>query len=454
MKKSFPENLMNLFLRLVFFGYAAAFAAWWYVSPKGFPYEHPRFWANTIIPVIITLASLICWIGVFRSYHTLLSILMPSYPAATLAFIIAGMVLYRVSMRIVFLIPLLCWLAILIGLTVFIIKRHPVNKHLLTLTVFLTALSALMGAVLPWSQQSRQASTKPLNIEKTLTSDLYLNTTQSYFQLSGMVSVLPQKAEIIIDNLNTELYLWPLLTFYSRSPDRCWTLMAPRQERIRPKRLYQGMRRTENGLYLQYQDMGKNTLDIVSKDHDRIVELDAVCELPHPVYSHLNSFTRLTLKGKEKIFVSFSPCPDKRIEVTTFDYPFGRPARLAYLDASGMFRVVKAGNAEKGPFTTLAEGPLHEEQTLELTLYDGEAPVYRILFEDWARQSSTQLSPSAGWGLPQNAIEFSLDDEDPTLATFYITLASTSVGRGFDSVGHREGIYRNRMKIEVVDTSK
>jgi hypothetical protein len=34
-------------------------------------------------------------------------------------------------------------------------------------------------------------------------------------------------------------------------------------------------------------------------------------------------------------------------------------------------------------------------------------------------------------------------------ATLFITLASTSVGRGFDSVGHTPGTYRNRMRIQT-----
>lgn len=380
----------------------------------------------------------------------ILSILMPSYPAATLAFIASGMAFYPVSLRAVFLIPLLCWLAILIMLTVFIVKRHPIKKQRWIPTVLLAGLSVLLGTVLPWSQQSRPASTRPLNPEKPPNPGLVLNPTQSFFQLSGRISVLPQYAQVMIEDWNTRLEVSPLLTFYSRSPDRCWILLAPRHERIRPRRLYQGMRRTPNGLYLEYSDIGKNSLEITSSDNHPYIELDALSEIPYPVYSHLNTFTEFAVTGKEKLFVSFSPCPDKRIEITAFDYPFGRPARLAYLDSSGMFHVVQAKSAEKGPFITLAEGPLNEDFPLAITLYDGNDPVYRLIFEDWASQCSRQLSPTAGWGLPENAIEFSLDGENQTQATFHVTLASTSVGRGFDSVGHRDGVYRNRLKIEFL----
>ena len=453
-KKSFFEHLMNVVLCVLFFGYAAAFTAWWYVSPKGFPLVHPRFWSNSVIPIIIFLASLICWIEVFRSHRSLLSVLMPSYPIATLSFIVAGMILYPVSMRPIFLIPLLCWLAVLVVLTFFIIKRDPIKKQLWIPTVLLAGFSILMGATLPWSQQSWEPSTKPLNQEKSLHSDLPLNPTQSPFQLSNQVTVFPRYAEVMVYGLKTQLNISPLLTFHSLSPDRCWILLSPRKKRIGPKRLFQGMRRTKDGLYLEYSDAGNSTLEVTPSDDKRSVEFNVSCEVPSPIYSHLNTFTEFSVKGKEKIYVSFSPCPDKRIEVTAFDYPFGRPSRSAYLDESGMFRVVQAKSAEKGPFTILAEGELSEEQPLELTLYDGDKPIYRIIFEDWALQCSKQLSPTAGWGLTENAIEFSLDGESQSNATFYITLASTSMGRGFDSVGHKAGIYRNRIKVEIIDNSE
>ena len=63
---------------------------------------------------------------------------------------------------------------------------------------------------------------------------------------------------------------------------------------------------------------------------------------------------------------------------------------------------------------------------------------------------ATQLSPTAGWGVPVNAIEFSLSpyDHSPTgPASIFITLAATSVGRGWDCVGHSAGAYRNRITI-------
>ena len=107
-KKTLSQHLMNAVLRFLFLGYATAFAAWWYISPKGFPWNHLRFWSNNVIPIIIVCGSLVCFVGMFRKKRDLVAILIPSYPVATLAFIVTGRILYPISMRIVFLVFLLC----------------------------------------------------------------------------------------------------------------------------------------------------------------------------------------------------------------------------------------------------------------------------------------------------------------------------------------------------------
>jgi hypothetical protein len=110
---------------------------------------------------------------------------------------------------------------------------------------------------------------------------------------------------------------------------------------------------------------------------------------------------------------------------------------------------VQASDAEKGPFASLATGRLAPADTLAITLYDEQTPIARITFDDFAAQASTELSPTAGWNVPQNAVQFSLGGDQPgSVAHIFITLAGTGVGRGFDSVGHAPGVYRNRMRVE------
>ena len=178
--------------------------------------------------------------------------------------------------------------------------------------------------------------------------------------------------------------------------------------------------------------------------------IESFTQLEEPVFSHLNSFCELSISGHRRLSLSFSPCPDVRVEIEPADYPVGRPARFAYLDAAGIFHVVEASSGEKGPFRNLGSGPLHRTDELSMMLYDEPNLAGTIAFADWAYQASTELSPTAGWGVSMNAIEFRRADEAPgSLVTIWLTLAGTSVGRGWDSVGHDVGTYRNRIRFKA-----
>jgi hypothetical protein len=189
---------------------------------------------------------------------------------------------------------------------------------------------------------------------------------------------------------------------------------------------------------------------IPSLDAPGRAEFTAFSRLDEDTYSHLNSFCVLTIRGGHQTALAFSPCPDDRIDVFPFDYPAGRPARFAYWDAEQQFHVVEARSGEKGPFRTLAAGHLERGEPLTLFIYDEAAMVAKVALDDWSAQASTDLSPTAGWRVPMNAIEFfRLGEQESDPVAIYVTLAGTSVGRGWDTVGHRAGTYRNRITIEL-----
>jgi len=215
-----------------------------------------------------------------------------------------------------------------------------------------------------------------------------------------------------------------------------------------PLRYLTGLSRNAVSVTLDYEDDGRSRLQVSAADNEKNVRIEALSHLPYAVYSHLNSFCRLRIFGSGSLALSFSPCPDV-VEIKPSDYPAGRPARLAYLDVEDVFRVVEAHSGEKGPFRILTEGVLRANDPLRITVHMDGQSACRITLRDWARQASRQLSPTAGWGLPENAIEFSLYSGGASSeAGIFVTLAGTSVGRGWDSVGHAAGTYRNAMTIE------
>lgn len=208
------------------------------------------------------------------------------------------------------------------------------------------------------------------------------------------------------------------------------------------------------GVDMAYKDLGRSWLSVRDSPDAGSITLDAISQLDEPVFSHLNQWCQFQLAGHRDLEVIFSTSPEQNIAVTHFDYPIGDPSRFAYFDG-GALKVCEAASGEKGPFKTLAEGKIARGNPLTMTLVDQGVKILRVTMLDWTAQASTALSPTAGWGVCENAIEFSRDTTDKSsTALFFVSLAGTSVGRGWDSVGHVAGTYRNRMKIEWVDAEE
>jgi hypothetical protein len=158
-------------------------------------------------------------------------------------------------------------------------------------------------------------------------------------------------------------------------------------------------------------------------------------------------YADVTLRGHTKVHVSFSAIAGKWFDLP----PPGQPARFAYLDDAARFHVVEAKKQRIGPFTELAVGALKRGEPLVVTFADGDDPLFRVELTDWSAQASTQLSPTAGWGVPVNSIELTRvgdTDNAPVAVTF--TLASSNMGRGSQSVGLAPGVYRDRITVTPI----
>jgi hypothetical protein len=204
--------------------------------------------------------------------------------------------------------------------------------------------------------------------------------------------------------------------------------------------------KTPSGFRAFYRDDGESTL-IANRDKSGSLDVDALTSLPSPVYSHLNTWTAIHLSFEASL--AFSPTGPTRFPIEPADYPKGRPTQFAYLADDLAFHVVRAADAEKGPFAELGKGRLARDQSLTLEIHprDESDKGCRLVFKDWSAQVSTEESPTAGWGVPQNSVQFFSRDGE---ALIVLALAETGPGRGFDSVGHSAGTYRNRVRVEVI----
>ena len=441
----------RLFWLLVLACHTVGASAWWWLMPGGFSPSHPRFWSNRVAPIAV-LAVVATAVSVARRRRfDLLRLTLVMFPMAWAAAAFAARVVFPITFGRLFILPLLG--AALMGAAAFLtFRRHGAAPHRPMLAV--AAVAALAGAALPLTQRTPAPDTRPLNLPMP---EVVAGPGSVGRMLAAIphsrLRVHPGDGSVTVKAGTLNLSIHPVLRFLSRSPDGCWTILAPPRIRDEPNLVLGSVLGEGDRLALHYRADYKAILRVDPGPEGRPIRLEAMAYLPQPVFSHLNSFCDLEVAGHRSLSLSFSPCPETLIEVRAADYPTGRPLRLAYRDAWGGFHVVEATSGEKGPFPELARGRLARSEPLAIVLHDKGVAQAKVVLEDWSAQAGTDPSPTAGWGLPVNAIEFSLDGERPgSPAGIYITLAGTSVGRGWDSVGHAAGMYRNRMRIEILGT--
>ncbi len=466
-----PIGWARAFLwRLVVYLHLTPTIFWWWLMPGGFPANHARFWINSVFPFVVIAVCLACLWAERRGNATLRMATAITIPAFWLAATLTAGILFPVSAR-RFLPPALICVAVICVIFWVSFRRLNLSWKVTAIAV-VPAIASAIGFV--WAQRGGEPDTAPVNVampqfEHNVDSRLM----QIPVRLADHITVQTASGHVVIrhetlrgttddktdlpnrtkhSGRSYSIDIEPLLTFESRSPDRFWTILAPKQYRDGPLRQLKSLRQDDGDLLALYENDTRSVLHVSASANGDGTTIDAMTQLDKPIYSHLNSFVAFTVSGCLKPALGFSPCQGLRVDVEPSDYPFGRPLRLAYFDGSDIFHVAQAKSGEKGPFAEFGSGSLPRGAPLILTLFDDGQPVCQITLDDWSSQAGHGLSPTAGWGLPMNAIEFSQLGDDSGIGpiAIWVTLAGTSVGRGWDSVGHAAGTYRNRIQIEWI----
>lgn len=432
-------------LVLAFHAVAGLGALW--LLPGGFPFDHPRFWSNRVAPVLILGDVILAFFAARRHRFDLLGLVLLSFPFVWAAGALSLWFLFPITFRYVSAAPLIG--AGIMAIVWVLTFRTQTMSAISTGRIWAVSVASIaFGAALPLTQRAPEPDTQPTSLvmpERSIERNTQIMTGG---KLDPHLWISPGDGSVTVSAGKLRVVVKSLLTFISRSPDGCATILAPPELREGPNLFLRATDQENHRLTLWYQADYEAMLSVTPAVGEEPIVVESFTELEEPIYSHLNSFCDLEVSGHKQLGLSFSPCPETIVDVLPTDYPSGRPLRLAYLDAHDRFRVVEATSGEKGPFRTLASGTLSRQSPLGITLHDQGKPMATFVLEDWSAQSGTQLSPTAGWGVPVNAIEFSLGGDAPTSpAGIYITLAGTSVGRGWDSVGHTEGTYRNRITV-------
>lgn len=433
--------------QLIFAWHALAAVAWWWLMPGGFPWENVRTWSNGVVPWFVVAGAAAGFRGLVQRRDSPTSALIAAVPILWTTVVITASILYPVSARI-FALPGFGIAVVLAAAWWFL---SPMNAHIPRTQCWTWLVAAAIGVFYPFSIRAEKPTTHPLNpLPPDFTHIPGGDAEVDALLRGGYVHLVPGSAEVVYAAAGVTIHVEPLLTFESRSPDRCWTIYAPRDDRRGPPRQFVGRRSIDDVALLRYLDDGAHIMRVRSRREDKLCEIESFSSYPHDVYSDRNSFCRVILRSRNNLRLTFSPCPNMPVAASRFADAESTPAQFGYLRNDGLFVLVEANRGETGPYTTLAEGGLDPDGALRVMIeIDGKSAAV-LVFEDWAAQASTALSPTAGWGVPQNAVEFQRSEgSEEAMIEFWLTLAGSSIGRGFDSVGHAAGTYRNRLRIEV-----
>lgn len=429
--------------------HAVGAAGWWWLAPGGFPIADPLLWRNRVAPplVLTLVGACVAW-SRRPEGGPKLSAALGALPIAWLAGSIVLLVGYRTALHDPLFLAPMGFAAVLAAahLATFGRKIPGFTSGWWSIGLRLGAIA--FGTLTAAACLPRAAATRPASGPRPIVA-LGCEDVDARLAPDAFVQLGEGSTSFKAGRLG--LTIQPLLRFLERSPDGRPTVLVPRGFREGHDPRLIGSAATSRGLDLRYRSEVDASLQVQAPD-EHSIRLESATNLPNLVWSHLNSFCDVDVSGHRRLSLSFSPCPEARIEVLPTDYPFGRPLRFAYLDSTGRLRVVEATSGEKGPFRELASGPLARGESLAITFHDEGRAVARLDLEDWSSQLDTQLSPTAGWLAPVNAIEFFLAGDEPSsTASIYVTLAGTSVGRGWECVGHRAGTYRNRIRVEALE---
>jgi len=407
-------------LRLLLLLHAVAAGAWWWGMPHGFPLLHGRTLANAVAP------GLVLGLGLsLRSSRAAGAALAGLWLGVALGLVVA----FPLSGPRVAPAPALAGVALLAAT-----RRRP--------RAVLVVAGAVLGVALPFTQRGPAPDTRPLLPPGAALPAPFEGWAAGPGE--GPAFEVRAAAESVGLELGPgrRVDVEPLLTFTSRSADRCWTLLSTPDERRGPTR---GVERVSARVVDYVSADGPAALR--ARARPGALEVEGLVALSEPVFAHLARGSFVSISGLAAPSVRFDACPDVEVELRESDYPVGRPARFAAFDGATL-RVLEATSGEKGPFRPLAEGPLARGAPLGLTLLDGAAPVVHLAWLDFTAQAGLGLSPTAGWDAPVNTLELHLDRSRTTSRVrLYAELAATSIGRGWDSVGHAAGVYRERLVV-------
>jgi hypothetical protein len=278
-KQPFHHRARHLAWSAILAAHATLAAGAWWMLPGGFPLSHPRFWVNRMIPILIVAVAILArWAGGKRQWGLALR---PVFPAIWLGAVVTSVVVFPVTFR-------LLWIPLALPLVVMLAMLWPERRELSRrwlATSATVALATFVGAFVVWAQRGGDARTRPINppIPSMALAKSGAHNTRS-IRPNNHLSIEPAAALVTVQHDRIFIGVQPLLTFESRSPDRCWTLLARPADRRGPERIATDIVEADDAVHVRYRDDDASWLNVRPADENGSTSIEAVSRLPRDVY--------------------------------------------------------------------------------------------------------------------------------------------------------------------------
>ncbi len=140
-------------------GHLVVAAFYWWLSPKGFPVHHSRFWLNSVVPLAVVAATLVGLAGVLQQRRRIAGLVVACIASAWFAAAISGRVSFPFSLRGFWTIGLVAALLAAGWSTLLLRTEQRSTKAWLACTWSLGAV----GSFVVWAQIPPTPATKPFD---------------------------------------------------------------------------------------------------------------------------------------------------------------------------------------------------------------------------------------------------------------------------------------------------
>lgn len=424
---------------------ASGLMYWWYLQPHGFPPLHPRWWTNEVLPWCFLFLGIVAFVATRLGCRIPQDCLLWTLPGFVIGRALSDCVFFPIFSSGTWHVRLLIGLFVAVGLFAVTKCRQP--RWLATL--FLCA-GFSTAAFFTWSRTPAPPSTRPMAAQVPPPGDR--TTAPAPSDMSHGVEIDVDRATVRTRIGRLVVTVNPLLEFYSSSP--AGYSRTRLTEVVMQPRALDEVYRFADLLLMTFRGHIPGWCQVREDGRDNHIEIEAWSRLNEPVYSHLNHYCKLTVRGSPDLSIAYSPCPNVRLAMPWHSLPYWMDHSFACVYPNGRFAILTGRRYEKGPYDVICEAKLPRGDPLSVTVFDQNVPVFRLRVEDWSSQVSTSLSPTAGWGVPVNAIiPFVAPASHGNQLELEFCLASTHIGRGKDMVGHSPGSYRNRLLVQLLSRS-